>query len=173
MSGKNYEQEHLEVCLHRPSVTDRAIKSQLRHAPGFPAPSQLCSWGCSRSFSAHFKSVKLSIQGAAQEEASTLYLDLGSLIMLWPLQGDPWTAKTSGAAAEYVDPLFTYHIFIKNMLSVKHWVGEAKSRKTELSHTQLSGQTEKTDIYNTSRQLWRAHAVWHIHGWLGDTSWKS
>lgn len=60
------------------------------------------------------------------------------------LQGDPWTAKTSGMASECFDlSLFIYHAFIKNMWNGKPWVGEAKSWKTVLSHTELSGHIEK------------------------------
>ena len=60
------------------------------------------------------------------------------------LQGDLWTAKTSGMASEYFDlSFFIYHAFIKNMWNGKPWVGEAKSWKTVLSHTELSEHIEK------------------------------
>lgn len=55
-------------------------------------------------------------------------------------------------ASEYLDPLFTYYIFMKNMLSAKHWVGEKKSQGKQFCMTEFSGQIKQTDIYNTSSQ---------------------
>lgn len=46
-------------------------------------------------------------------------------------------------ACEYLDLLFIYRTFIKNTWNAKHWVGETASWKTALSHTELSGHTEK------------------------------
>lgn len=73
--------------------------------------------------------------------------------VLWGLefyeqwQGEPLTAKTSGMASEYFGLSFSiYRVFIKNMWNGKPWVGEAKSWKTVLSHTELSGHSEKRKI---------------------------